>query len=192
MTKVKNYYMCRRPCPKCSVKKSDDKERKMTKNEDGNCQNGNGHEMKEDYKNRWEHMQEELELREKREADDAEVGFASETAQIGVAVGNVTEEDQMAAVMPPDTSEPLRAEDLVVTSSRSSLDRSPTTTDLALVDRPTVADRLGEVGETRPEGKPKAQYVEFAEGEASPPKSRLLTQGKRSYSKSPLEESCGY
>ena len=156
--------MCRRPCPKCSAKKDDDKERKMTENEDGNCLNGNGHEMKEDSRNRWEHMQEELELREKRDAGDAEVGVASETAQIGVTVGNVTEEDQMAAGMSPDTNEPLRAEDLVVTSGRSSLDRSPTTTDLALVDRPTVADRLGEVGETRPEGKPKAQYAEFAEG----------------------------
>ena len=66
--------------------------------------------------------------------------------------------------MPPDTSGPPRAEDLVVTSGRGSLDKSPTTTDLALVDRPTVADKLGEVGETRPEGKPKAQYAEFAEG----------------------------
>jgi hypothetical protein len=109
-------------------------------------------------------MQEEPGLREKREADDAEVGVASETAQIGVAIGNVTEEDPMAAGMPLDTSEPPQAEDLVVTSGRSSLDRSPTTTDLALVDRPTVADKLGEVGETRPEGKPKAQYVKFAEG----------------------------
>ena len=93
-----------------------------------------------------------------------EVDVASETAQIGVAVGNVTEEDQMAAGMPLDTSEPLRAEDLVVTSGRSSLDRSPTTTDLALVDRPTVVDKLGEVGETRSECKPKAQYAKFAEG----------------------------
>lgn len=164
MAKVKNYYIRRRPCPKCSVKKDDDKERKITENEDGDCLNGNGNEMKEDSKNRWEHMQEELELREKREADDTVVDVASETAQIGVPVGNVTEEDQMAAGMPPDTSEPPQAEDLVVTSGRSSLDRSPTTTDLALVDRPTVADKLGEVGETRPEGKPKVQYAKFAEG----------------------------
>ena len=162
MIKAKTYYMRRRPCPKCSTKEDDNKERKMTENEDGNCLNGNGHEMKEDSKNRWEHMQEELELREKRDAGDAEVGVASKTAQIGV--GNVTEEDQTAAGMPPDTNKPLRAEDLVVTSGRSSLDRSPTTTDLALVDRPTVADKLGEVGETRPEGKSKAQYAEFAEG----------------------------
>ena len=110
---------------------------------------------------KWEHMQEELGLRENREADDAEVGVPSET---GVAIGNVTQEDQMAAGMPPDTSEPPQAEDLAVTSGRSSLDRSPTTTDLALVDKPTVADKLGEVGETRPEGKPKAQYAKFAEG----------------------------
>src|SRR6266566_9718822 len=105
MTKVKNYYLRRRPCPKCPVKKNDDKERKITENEDGDCLNGDGHEMKEDSKNRCEHMQVELELREKREADDAEVDVASETAQIGVAIGNVTEEDQMAAGMPPDTSE---------------------------------------------------------------------------------------
>jgi len=91
------------------------------------------------------------------------VDVASETAQIGVAVGNVAEEDQMAAGMPPDTSEPQQAEDLVVTSGRSSLDRSLTTTDLALVGRPTVADKLGEVGEARPEGKPKAQNAKFAE-----------------------------
>ena len=103
-------------------------------------------------------MQEELGLREKREADDAEVGVASET---GVAIGNVTQEDQMAAGMPPDTSEPPQAEDLVVTSGRSSLDRSPTTTDLALLDRPTVADKLGEVGETRPEGKPKSTVCQI-------------------------------
>lgn len=38
-------------------------------------------------------MQEELELREKREVDDAEVDVALETAQIGVAVGNVTGDD---------------------------------------------------------------------------------------------------
>ena len=119
--------------------------------------------MKED---RWEYTQEELELREKRDAGDAEVGVASETVQIGAAVGNVTEEDQMAAGMPPDTTEPLRAEDLVVTSGRSSLGRSPTTTDLALFDRPTVADKLGEVGKTRPEGEPKVQYPKFAEGES--------------------------
>lgn len=98
--------MRRRPCPRCSVKKDDGKERKITEDEGGDCLNGNGHEMGEDSKNRWEHMQEELELREKREADDAEVDVASETAQIGVAAGNVTEEDQMAAGMPPDTNEP--------------------------------------------------------------------------------------
>lgn len=66
--------------------------------------------------------------------------------------------------MPPDTSELQQAEDLVVTRGRSSLDRSLTTTDLALVDRPIAADKLGEVGETRLEGKLKAQYAKFAEG----------------------------
>jgi hypothetical protein len=64
MTKVKNYYMRRRPCPRCSVKKDDGKERKITEDEGGDCLNGNGHKMGEDSKNRWEHMQEKLELRE--------------------------------------------------------------------------------------------------------------------------------
>jgi hypothetical protein len=52
ITKVKNYYMRHRPCPKCSVKKDDGKERKITEDEGGDCLNGNGHEMEEDSKNR--------------------------------------------------------------------------------------------------------------------------------------------
>jgi len=87
MTKVKNYCICRRPCPRCSAKKDDGKERKITEDEGGDCLNRNGHERGGDSKNRWEHMQEELGLREKREADDAEVGVASETDGRGHATG---------------------------------------------------------------------------------------------------------